>query len=162
MTEPRSRRPWPIKRQGARFDICSQSDGSDSSGNPKTQFIENASGLRTPRRASLVGVRGFEPPAPASRTQCSTRLSYTPAEGGHIQAAAAPSKRGARRQLPVQSGRVASPVFVLRACHASINCSTVAAVSSMDRRVTSIVGQPRRLHSRRAHRSSAFTAASST
>lgn len=27
---------------------------------------------------SLVGVRGFEPPAPASRTQCSTRLSYTP------------------------------------------------------------------------------------
>lgn|GEM_PF-4468579 len=26
----------------------------------------------------LVGVRGFEPPAPASRTQCSTRLSYTP------------------------------------------------------------------------------------
>ncbi len=26
----------------------------------------------------LVGVRGFEPPTPASRTQCSTRLSYTP------------------------------------------------------------------------------------
>jgi hypothetical protein len=34
----------------------------------------------------LVGVRGFEPPAPASRTQCSTRLSYTPAECGHIAA----------------------------------------------------------------------------
>ena len=27
---------------------------------------------------NLVGVRGFEPPAPASRRQCSTRLSYTP------------------------------------------------------------------------------------
>ena len=26
----------------------------------------------------LVGVRGFEPPASASRTQRSTRLSYTP------------------------------------------------------------------------------------
>ena len=26
----------------------------------------------------VVGVRGFEPPAPASRKQCSTRLSYTP------------------------------------------------------------------------------------
>ena len=26
----------------------------------------------------LVGVRGFEPPAPASRRRCSTRLSYTP------------------------------------------------------------------------------------
>ena len=29
----------------------------------------------------MVGVRGFEPPAPASRTQCSTRLSYTPVPG---------------------------------------------------------------------------------
>ena len=26
----------------------------------------------------LVGVAGFEPAAPASRRQCSTRLSYTP------------------------------------------------------------------------------------
>ena len=29
-------------------------------------------------RAGMVGVRGFEPPTPASRTQYSTRLSYTP------------------------------------------------------------------------------------
>ena len=27
---------------------------------------------------SMVGVRGFEPPTPTSRTWCSTRLSYTP------------------------------------------------------------------------------------
>ncbi len=33
---------------------------------------------------SLVGVRGFEPPAPASRRQCSTRLSYTPTVTGGI------------------------------------------------------------------------------
>jgi hypothetical protein len=33
---------------------------------------------------SLVGVRGFEPPAPASRTQCSTRLSYTPTKGSRL------------------------------------------------------------------------------
>ncbi len=26
----------------------------------------------------MVGVRGFEPPAPASRRRCSTKLSYTP------------------------------------------------------------------------------------
>ena len=26
----------------------------------------------------MVGVTGFEPATPASRTQCSTRLSYTP------------------------------------------------------------------------------------
>ena len=30
----------------------------------------------------MVGERGFEPPAPASRRQCSTRLSYSPMESG--------------------------------------------------------------------------------
>ena len=35
-------------------------------------------------RKNLVGVRGFEPPAPASRKQCSTRLSYTPPTGRDI------------------------------------------------------------------------------
>src|SRR5438552_16966351 len=30
----------------------------------------------------MVGVTGFEPAAPASRTQCSTRLSYTPHRAG--------------------------------------------------------------------------------
>jgi hypothetical protein len=29
-------------------------------------------------RKKLVGVRGFEPPAPSSRTRCATRLRYTP------------------------------------------------------------------------------------
>ena len=33
---------------------------------------------------TMVGVRGFEPPAPASRKQCSTRLSYTPPTGPEI------------------------------------------------------------------------------
>ena len=31
-----------------------------------------------PPRHKLVGVRGFEPPASRSQTECSTRLSYTP------------------------------------------------------------------------------------
>ena len=33
---------------------------------------------RRVRTKKMVGVRGFEPPTPASRTQCSTSLSYTP------------------------------------------------------------------------------------
>ena len=33
-----------------------------------------------PFQTKLVGERGFEPPAPASRRQCSTRLSYSPTE----------------------------------------------------------------------------------
>lgn len=36
----------------------------------------------------LVGVRGFEPPTPASRRQCSTRLSYTPTVRAGIDKAA--------------------------------------------------------------------------
>ena len=32
----------------------------------------------------MVGVRGFEPPTPASRTQYSTRLSYTPISPRHV------------------------------------------------------------------------------
>jgi hypothetical protein len=43
----------------------------------------------------MVGVRGFEPPAPASRTQCSTRLSYTPAKAAHI----APAILGGKARL---------------------------------------------------------------
>src|SRR5215467_10945356 len=38
----------------------------------------------------MVGVRGFEPPAPASRKQCSTRLSYTPAVSGYTASEKAP------------------------------------------------------------------------
>ena len=55
------------------------------------EFIEPR---RRPYRMDphLVGVRGFEPPAPASRTQCSTRLSYTPTEGGRI----APARAGGK------------------------------------------------------------------
>jgi hypothetical protein len=32
-------------------------------------------------KGRLVGERGFEPPAPTSRTWCSTRLSYSPPQG---------------------------------------------------------------------------------
>ncbi len=41
---------------------------------------------------NLVGVRGFEPPAPASRRQCSTRLSYTPTKPASLMQSGAPGK----------------------------------------------------------------------
>ena len=46
----------------------------------------------------LVGVRGFEPPAPASRKQCSTRLSYTPPTAPPIAKSASPGNIGALGQ----------------------------------------------------------------
>jgi hypothetical protein len=123
----------------------------------------------------LVGVRGFEPPAPASRTQCSTRLSYTPTEGRRIAAVRILGKalkriirdsgRDGRCKSPTgyaERGGASELCFALRLCHASMSCSTVAAVSSIERRVTSMVGHPRLLQKRLAHRSSARTASSST
>src|SRR5688572_3324855 len=45
-------------------------------------------------QAFMVGERGFEPPAPASRRQCSTRLSYSPTD-----------TRGPRKPVPGPAGR---------------------------------------------------------
>src|SRR4029077_20085955 len=42
------------------------------------QSYRGGKGNRISPLKSVVGVRGFEPPTPASRTQYSTRLSYTP------------------------------------------------------------------------------------
>jgi hypothetical protein len=43
--------------------------------------LTSASPCRPTLAKKMVGVRGFEPPTPASRTQYSTRLSYTPIYG---------------------------------------------------------------------------------
>src|ERR1700761_8739661 len=53
---------------------------------------------------NLVGVRGFEPPAPASRKQCSTRLSYTPpTQGARYSEGLAPRQDcGAAWTLPAR------------------------------------------------------------
>ena len=90
--------------------------------------------------------------------------------GTHLHAqAGVPQQRRAghglareHQVLPLDHGVGARAALRLRSCQASISCSTVAAVSSMLRRVTSITGQPRRAHRRRAHSSSAFTASTST
>ncbi len=48
---------------------------------PELKLIHGGRERRKPtqsRGIEVVGERGFEPPAPASRRQCSTRLSYSP------------------------------------------------------------------------------------
>ena len=47
-------------------------------------------------KTKLVGERGFEPPAPASRRQCSTRLSYSPTVRPPPKAKAMRGEAGAR------------------------------------------------------------------
>ena len=56
---------------------------------------------------SMVGVSGFEPPAPASRRQCSTRLSYTPTVGRGYIASSHRRQAACRcgRRMPRSSGR---------------------------------------------------------
>ena len=52
-------------RRSAPFESC-----------PQNENIRNP--FRDYGYFDLVGARGFEPPAPASRTRCSTRLSHAP------------------------------------------------------------------------------------
>jgi hypothetical protein len=76
----------------------------------------------------MVGVRGFEPPAPSSRTRCATRLRYTPpcvrfGQSALIGAAASLSKPGRGASLDGASAptgardrrdglpRASSPIF---------------------------------------------------
>jgi hypothetical protein len=53
---------------------------SDCKTNCKTGYkqFENYSHKIKQLARKMVGVRGFEPPAPSSRTRCATRLHYTP------------------------------------------------------------------------------------
>ena len=37
-----------------------------------------------PAKMEMVGTGGFEPPTPASRRRCSTRLSYVPSQSGRL------------------------------------------------------------------------------
>src|SRR5919201_412462 len=47
----------------------------------------------------LVGARGFEPPTPRSRTECSTRLSHAPTEAkGYLTTSARSRLREPERQ----------------------------------------------------------------
>jgi hypothetical protein len=48
-------------------------------------------------KRKMVGERGFEPPAPASRRQCSTRLSYSPTDA---EVGAVPT----RQAVPIEAG----------------------------------------------------------
>ena len=54
----------------------------------------------------LVGVRGFEPPTPSSRTRCATRLRYTPTSP---REAAGAVYRGAGRAAQASRGRPEGP-----------------------------------------------------
>jgi hypothetical protein len=76
----------------------------------KKRFVsvaESAVGLTGDRNQNknandfLVGVAGFEPATPASRTQCSTGLSHTPTRRRLIASALAYRKEPILRILPL-------------------------------------------------------------
>src|SRR5207248_8975513 len=50
-------------------------------------------------RQKVVGVAGFEPATPSSRTRCATRLRYTPVSAGSPYIASGPAGRQARGTL---------------------------------------------------------------
>src|SRR5215472_3344527 len=83
---------------------------------------------RAAAAAGVVGVRGFEPPAPASRTQCSTRLSYTPAEPRHIAFAPARGKLQKCGGAAADRGQV--PQALHRGRHADHDLEQLAGVGT--------------------------------
>src|ERR1700749_2066221 len=95
----------------------------------------------------MVGERGFEPPAPPSRTWCSSRLSYSPnsREGRpYIEAVSAPQPRCF---APVKAG------LCLRLVHGG---NSAASASAEPGGVLGIKNDPRRpirfpLHPPRRH-----------
>src|SRR5262245_26948406 len=60
----------------------------------------------------MVGVAGFEPAAPCSRSRCATRLRYTPAPGGRLISAPPPRRNHCHQaffdRLPLPLGAVRS------------------------------------------------------
>ena len=58
----------------------------------------------------MVGVRGFEPPTPASRTQCSTRLSHTPTVGAGLAASPRSEDAAYSHEIPTPQAPI-SPFF---------------------------------------------------
>jgi hypothetical protein len=86
------------KRQSFAADIRSEPKKllhSCCTGQKWPIFINYISGLQV--ADIMVGERGFEPPAPASRRQCSTRLSYSPTDRSPLQA-------GARQERAYKGG----------------------------------------------------------
>lgn len=76
----RSGLPRPFSHTTARI-TCVKLPARWSSANAQVQRTSDyclKNTISAQGRLDLVGVRGFEPPTPASRRQCSTRLSYTP------------------------------------------------------------------------------------
>ena len=64
--------------------------------------------------ASLVGARGFEPPTPRSRTECSTRLSHAPTKRLFYPTAQVGRQSARQQQRPIQTPAV-STASVIRA-----------------------------------------------
>jgi hypothetical protein len=86
-------------RSGARLGApCPRGPPLDGTARPirRSPRMENVgSGPNFVSDEKLVGERGFEPPAPTSRTWCSTRLSDSPKSGGRrLIAARLPPRNG--------------------------------------------------------------------
>src|SRR5438045_8402631 len=62
-----------------------------------SRSVRLRSGLAAKSRERLVGVAGFEPATPSSRTRCATRLRYTPK--GRLIASAFRDRKFIRRRL---------------------------------------------------------------
>ena len=81
----------------------------------------------------MVGARGFEPPTPRSRTECSTRLSHAPTKSSSILPHFRPAWGGAvrtRRPRPSAATAQRPARYHSRACRATLRPSTPCSSSA--------------------------------
>ena len=75
----------------------------------------------------MVGVRGFEPPTPSSRTMCATRLRYTPTSplkaAGAVYSGAAFAAQASRQWSFRESGERTAPPCSFDRSKAKVNHS---------------------------------------
>src|SRR5690606_16832053 len=72
-----------IKHRYTLFSVLYTGRGTDSGPVPVRHVNFGVECLGNSLKG-LVGVRGFEPPTPSSRTRCATRLRYTPRPDGGL------------------------------------------------------------------------------
>ena len=91
------------------------------------------SGISAPGK-KLVGVAGFEPATPSSRTRCATRLRYTPTEARLIAAVRRGRKHAGRSRVPMANETKTLAEYAASLRFADLPDAVVAARQGLHRR----------------------------
>ena len=138
--------PWPRQTTRISMDSCAAPSAESQRiasprgagpwavhGNGRNPLFDGNSGRS--RDVMLVGARGFEPPTPRSRTECSTRLSHAPT-GRNRSLPRRPRERASdfRRLTPTPPAARGNPPALRAAATSSSSRGTSGRAAAASRR----------------------------